>query len=53
MVSLYNFRTYLFPLGEVNASFLNLLSTVLNTKQNLKEYSFATVKVFGLCGLTS
>ena len=27
--SLYNFRTYFFPLGEVDVSFLNLLSTAI------------------------
>ena len=30
-MSLYDFRTYFFPLGEVAASFLNLLSTALNS----------------------
>ena len=29
-MSLYDFRTYSFPLGEVEASFLNLLSTAIN-----------------------
>ena len=29
-MSLYDFRTYFFPLGEVAASFLNLLSTAIN-----------------------
>ena len=29
-MSLYDFRTYFFPLGEVEASFLNLLSTAIN-----------------------
>ena len=29
-MSLYDFRTYFFPLGEVVASFLNLLSTAIN-----------------------
>jgi hypothetical protein len=28
-MTLYDFRTYFFPLGEVAASFLNLLSTTL------------------------
>ena len=30
VMSLYDFRTYFFPLGEVAASFLNLLSTAIN-----------------------
>ena len=30
LMSLNKFRTYFFPLGEVEASFLNLLSTALN-----------------------
>ena len=29
-VSASNFRTYFLPLGEVDASFLNLLSTAIN-----------------------
>jgi hypothetical protein len=28
--SVYNFRTYFFPLGEVDVSFSNLLSTAIN-----------------------
>ena len=31
LVSVYNFRTYFFPPGEVDISFLNLLSTAINT----------------------
>ena len=30
LVSVYNFRTYFFPLGEVDVSFSNLLSTAIN-----------------------
>ena len=30
VMPLYDFRTYFFPLGEVAASFLNLLSTAIN-----------------------
>ena len=33
LVSLHNFRTYFFPLGEVNASFLNLLTRANNYSQ--------------------
>ena len=30
LVSVYNFRTYFFPLGEVHMLFSNLLSTAIN-----------------------
>ena len=30
LVSVYNFRTYFFPLGKVDVSFSNLLSTAIN-----------------------
>ena len=37
LVSLHNFRTYFFPLIEINASFLNLL----RTKKVIWHYPFA------------
>ena len=38
MVSLYNFRTYFFPLGEVNASFSNLLTRANNYRNFLSDF---------------
>ena len=38
LVSLHNFRTYFFPLGEVNASFLNLLTTANNYRKFLGDF---------------
>ena len=35
LVSLHNFRSYFFPLGEVNASFLNLLTRANNYRKFL------------------
>ena len=35
-MSLYDFRTYFFPLGEFAALFLNLLSTAINNFIKLK-----------------
>jgi hypothetical protein len=40
-ISLYNFRTYFFPLGEVAASFLNLISTAINNFITRKVIFFA------------
>ena len=38
LVSLHNFRTYFFPLGEVNASFLNLLTTANNYRKFFGDF---------------
>jgi hypothetical protein len=38
LVSLHNFRTYFFPLGEFNASFLNLLTTANNYRKILGDF---------------
>jgi hypothetical protein len=38
LVSLHNFSTYFFPLGEVNASFLNLLTTANNYRNFLGDF---------------
>ena len=46
LVSLHNFRTYFFPLSEVNASFLNLLTTANNYRKFLGV--FFTKKSFGI-----
>jgi hypothetical protein len=46
MESIYNFRTSFFPLGEVDVSFLNLLSTAINNFIKPKVDFFAN-KSFG------
>ena len=38
LVSLHNFRTYFFPLGEVNASFSNLLTRANNYRKFLCDF---------------
>ena len=38
LVSLYKFRSYFFPLGEVNGSFSKLLTRANNYKKNLCEF---------------
>ena len=38
MVLLHNLRTYFFPLGEVNASFLNLLTRANNYRKFLSDF---------------
>ena len=35
---LYTFRTYFFPLGEVTASFLNLLTRANNNRKILCDF---------------
>ena len=37
-MSLYNFRTYFFPLGEVEVSFSNLLTTANNYTKILSDF---------------
>ena len=39
LVSLYSFRTYFFTLGEINVSFLNLLTTA-NNRRKILGYFF-------------
>ena len=50
LVSLHNFRTYFFPLGEVNASFSNLLTTANNYRKFLSD--FISKKVIWHCPYT-
>jgi hypothetical protein len=38
LVSLHNFRTNFFPLGEVNASFSNLLTRANNYRKFLSDF---------------
>ena len=38
LVSLYNFRSYFFPLGEVNGSFSNLLTRANNYRKTLSDF---------------
>jgi hypothetical protein len=47
LVSLHKFRTYFFPLGEVNASFLNLLTRANNYRKILSDFFFAN-KALGI-----
>ena len=46
-MSLYKFRTYFFPLGEVEASFSNLLTRANNTRPCFLWLIFMKVYVFG------
>ena len=46
LVSLHNFWTYSFPLGEVDTSFLNLLTTANNYRKFLGDF-FSAKKSFG------
>jgi hypothetical protein len=38
LVSLHNFRTYFFPLGEVNRSFSKLLTRANNYRKILSDF---------------
>ena len=38
LASLYNFRSYLFPLGEINRSFSNLLTRANNYRKILGDF---------------
>ena len=40
VTSLYNFRTYFFPLGEVEVSFWNLLTTANNYTKILSDFFY-------------
>ena len=41
LVSFYNFRTYFFPHGEINASFSNLLTRANNYRKFLLDFFLA------------
>ena len=38
LASLYNFRSYFFPLGEINGSFSNLLTRANNYRKILGDF---------------
>ena len=50
LVALYNFRSYFFPLGEINGSFLNLPTRANNYRKILGDF-FLLNKPLGIVHL--